>query len=307
MTQTVNPFGSSLDGQRLTVNMLIKQPAIIRARMLSMLDQMFITDAILREGPAALGGAVVYNESTPLFADEDPSVVAEFGEIPVIGTSLGIPHAVYTVKRALGVEISEEMRRRDDMGAVDMKMTQARNTMVRAYERLFLNTLLNNAGVHTMAATAVWSSGSSKIRFDLAQAEYLVTNSDTDSTDNTGTNKLGFNPDTLIISTKTRADFKSSDDIAKVFVGNIANENIQYKGAMPGQFFGFDVLTSWQLPANTAVLLERKTVGGISDERPMTVKPLREQPDNETWRQDIIRQSAIFIDQPKAACVITGV
>lgn len=301
-------WNSSQAGSRNLVNALIRRPAEVQARMVKMLDQQFLADAVLRSGPRADGGAVLYYESTPLYANEDPSVVAEFGEIPTTTGSLGTPKAVYTVKRALGIEISQEMRDRDDIGAVDMQMTQLRNSMRRAWEDVFLNALLNNAGVHTIGATAAWNSGSSKIRLDLSQAEYLVENSDVETTDNTGTNKFEFEPDTLLISRKTKADFLASDDIAKVFLGgDIASSNLQYTGKMPKRFFGLDVIASRRLPANIAVVLQRKVVGGISDERKLTVKPLREQPDNETWRSDVVRRSAVFIDQPKAACIITGV
>lgn len=309
MPQTTVPWNSSQDGQRITVNMMTKAPALVRARMLSMLDQQFITDAILRPGPKADGGSVMYSESTPQFANEDVANVEEWGEIPATVGEFGIPKSVQTVKKALGLLISREMRDRDDVGAVDTAMTQIRNTMIRAWENAFLAALLGNANVRTLTATAAWSAGTSKIRYDLAQAEFLVSNSDSETTDNTGDNKFMFEPDTLIIGRKTAYDFLSSDDVAKVFIGgDIASENLQYKGKMPKQFFGLDVIKSWRIPAGQAIVLQRKVVGGISDERPLTVTPLREKDDDtETWRSNTIRRSAVFIDQPKAACIINGV
>lgn len=309
MTTTATvPWNSSQEGQRLTVNLMVKQPAIVRARMLSMLAQQFITDALLRPGPPAPGGSVLYYESTPLFADDDAAIVEEFGEIPATVGEMGRPMVVRTIKRALALLISEEMRRRDDVGAVDKQITQIRNTIVRAWERVFLNAILTNPGVHTLGATTAWSSSVSKIRYDLAQGMFLVENSDSDSTDNTGQNKFQFNPDTLVISTKTSSDFLASDDIQKVFAGgDLASESLQYTGKMPKKFFGLDVVKSWQLPADKAIVLERRTVGGISDERPLTVGRMVESEKDETWWMKTLRQSAVFIDQPKAACVLTGV
>lgn len=304
------PFNSSQDGQRITVNTYIKRPALVRARVLKMLDQQFITDAILRQGPKADGGAVQYEESVPMFANEDAAIVEEYGEIPAVVGEGGIPKTVRTVKRALGLLVSREMRDRDDVGAVDRQLVQIRNTMVRAWENAFLSALLSNANIHTLAATAVWSnSATSKIRYDLAQAIYLAANSDAETSNNTGEQKFMFEPDTLIISRKTEADFLASDDVAKVFVGgNIADENLQYKGKMPRQFFGLDVIRSWRLASNQAIVLQRKVVGGISDERALEVTPLKEVPDNtETYRSNTVRRSAVFIDQPKAATLITGV
>jgi hypothetical protein len=67
-------------------------------------------------------------------------------------------------------------------------------------------------------------------------------------------------------------------------------------------------MASWQMPANKALLLQAKTIGGIADERPLHATPMREQANNtETFRSNVIRRSAIFIDQPKAGIVLTGV
>lgn len=303
------PFNSSVDGQRITVNAMIRRPAVVRARMIDMFGQQFITDALLRSGPRADGGAVLYNESTPLYADENSAIVEEYGEIPATTGQLGQPKMARTVKRALALLVSQEMRDRDDVGAVDLQQTQIRNTIVRDHENTFLSAVLNNAGINTLAATAAWSSGTSKIRYDLAQAMYKISNSDADSTNGTGTNKFQFEPDTLVISRKSEADFLSSDDIAKVFISSpLANENLQYTGKMPRQFFGLDVIRTWQMPSNQALVLQRKVIGGVSDERPLQVGPgWVEDPKRETFWMKVLRRSAVFIDQPKAACLITGV
>lgn len=308
MTQTTVPWNTSQDGQRITVNAMIKAPAVVRARMLDMAAQQFITDALLRPGPNADGGAIQYWESTPLYADDDAAIVKEFAEIPRTIGEFGIPHVTHTVKAALALIFSEEMRTRDDVGAVDLQMTQIRNTLRRYWDRVFMQAILNNASVHTEAATAAWSSGSSKIRYDLAQAMYLITNSDSDSTDNSGQNKFEYEPDTLVINNKTAADFLASDDVAKVFINSpLADQNLQYTGKMTNKFFGLDVLQSWQVPAGYAIVLQRKVIGGISDERPFTVGGLFQDQKTETWQMNVSRMSAVFIDQPKAACIISGV
>jgi hypothetical protein len=38
----------------------------------------------------------------------------------------------------------------------------------------------------------------------------------------------------------------------------------------------------------------------------LDVTPLEHNSTNETWRCNVVRQSAIFLDQPKAGRVITG-
>lgn len=309
MTQTTVPWASSQDGQRLTVNMMVKQPAVVQRRILKMMDQQFLADALLRTGPPAPGGAVVVHESDPLYAEGgDAPIVEEFGEIPSAHGRRGIPSVVRTVKRALALDFSEEMRRRNDVGEVDRQLDQIRNTMRRTWENVFLAGLLTNSRVNTLAAGGLWSSSTTRIRDDLAEAVLIVQESDADTVNGTGDSKFEFDPDTLVISNRTAADFIKSDDINKIFLNSpLVGQSLQYKGKMPSQFFGLDVVKSRRLPPNMAIVLERKTVGGISDERPLQTGPMEREGRTETYFMNVIRQSALFIDQPKAACLITGI
>ena len=88
------PAYSSLDGPRITVDALLKDPLTIPALILDMTQNEFIVDAVLRQGGMATSGAVRYSESTPLYADDTPEIRAEFAEVPVVPTSVGIPRVV---------------------------------------------------------------------------------------------------------------------------------------------------------------------------------------------------------------------
>lgn len=302
-------FNSSRDGQRNLVNTFIKQPAVVQRRILKMTAQEFLGDALLRTGPDAPGGVVLYEESTPLFAGGgDAPVVAEYGEIPAARGKFGKPMAVRTVKRALALEYSLEMRNRDNVGAVDTQLIQIKNTFIRTWENAFLSAILNNPRVNTMPASGLWNASTTKVRTDLAEASLIVEESDSDTVDGSGEDKLDFEPDTLVVSKRTRTDFIESDDVNKLFLGSPAvRESLQYTGKMPKQFFGLDVVVSRRLPPNLAIVMQRKIIGGISNERPLAVSPTQYDGRREVFYQNVVRQSAIFIDQPKAACIITGI
>lgn len=293
------------DGQRITVNTLIKNPTVIPRRIVRMTEQAFLVDSILRKVGSLPSGVVMYNESTPLFADQDVEVVAEYGEIPAAMGSEGAPKAAISVKRALAIKISEEMRLRNQMDRVNTQLTQVRNTMVRAWEDAFLIQVLNHPSVGTVAATTAWDSATSKIRFDIGEAAKRITQAASDVQAN---NRFGFSPDTLVIPENTKWDFLQSDEVNKVFQNNpLASQAPVYTGELPGRFYGMKVVTSWRLPDNKAILLQAGLVGGIADERPMNATDLYEDRPRETWRSDVVRQSAVFLDQPKAACIITGI
>jgi hypothetical protein len=158
-----------------------------------------------------------------------------------------------------------------------------------------------------------WSATDSHIRKDVNAAKYLIRQA---SADDDGNQKFGYTADTLVISSETETDFLNSDEISEPNVGNIADESILYTGKLPSKFLGLDVLVSWRLSAyfpSGALVLQRKVFGGISDERPLQGTPLYGEgggPNGgptESFRTDITRASAIFIDQPKAVVLIAGV
>lgn len=304
-TQTVVSFQ---DGPRLTVSAIVKSPTVIPARLMKDIKAEFIVDALLRNLPKTDSGVYEFEESTPLFADGEAAIVEEFGEIPTITGRVGARKVAFTVKRALALLISQEMIDRNKIDRVNLQVKQIRNTMVRTWETAFFRALLNHPDVHAVNATAPWASSTAKIRFDLADAQTVIENSAlADDPDN----YFGFEPDTLVIGRNTRTDLITSDDFNRAFKEDAAKESGEYTGTLPGRFFNVDkIMVSREmdrLAPGKALMLQRKVVGGIGDERPLRATPLREDPDRETWRSNMVRRSAVVIDQPMAACWINGV
>lgn len=304
---------SAQDGPRLTVSMMLKSPTLIPKRILQVQDQSYLVDAVLRKASDAPSGAVIYFQSTPLFSNDDPQVLDEFGEIPTTNGSLGTPLVARVVRRALGLRVSKTMVDRNNVDAVNTQIVQIRNTMVRAWEDAFFSALVANASVQVITTDTSWQSASSHIRRDVNAAKYVIKNAAADAA---GKQKFGFIADTLVISTETETDFLDSSEVSLPYVGNIADENLLYTGKLPNKFLGLDVLVSWRLTVyapSAALVLQRNIVGGISDERPLSATPMYGEGNGpnggptESWRTDTTRASAIFIDQPFAACFIAGV
>jgi len=295
-------FLSVDDGPRITVNDFIKQPTLIPRRILDITNMRFVMDQILRPRPLS-GPVAKFYQSTPLFADDSAEVVEEFAEIPGVRTSLGTPLFARAVKRALAVKLSQEMIDDNDVDAVNTQIQQVSNTLIKAIDDAGWDAITAASGVGSVAATAAWSSGTSKIRLDLATAMGTVNN----ATDGNG-NNMGYQADTLVVNTTSQTNFLASDDVAKVFVGNIANENPQYLGKLGPNFFGLDVyVTRSTKLSGKAFVCERGTLGFIGDRDRLQSTPLYEHRPTETWRSDTKRRSAIGIDQPGAGCFISGV
>lgn len=290
---------SSATGPQITVNTLIKDPRLVPERILKLADEKFVADKLLRNAGNAPGGAVQVFESPPLYAENDPEIVAEFAEIPVAHTQVGEPELVPTVKRGLAVVVSEEMRRRNRMDLVNKQIRQVVNSVVRSIDGTFIDALLAaiDAG-NQVASTADWDAGTgTTIRGDIAEAKQAIVD-----------HKRGFNPDTLLISPTVATILETAPEVNEVFVGNVASSRPALAGQLPPRLSGLQPVVSYSVPDTSAYVLESGVAGGIADERPLSSTELYLwKPEAETYRSDTTRQSAVFIDEPLAIAEITGI
>ncbi|AWY07254.1 major capsid protein [Streptomyces phage Araceli] len=302
------------DGPRLTVSQLVKSPTLVPKRIIQMTGQGFMVDQLLRQGPPIPGGSLIFSESEPLYADEGPMNVEEFGEIPLTTTSTGEMRVAKSVKKALGFRISQESIDRNNFDKVQQDMVKLKNSFAKTYEDVFLTALL--AALPTFTSSNTWvntaaSAAGAGIYADLAKVTYNIGNQDADTSNGTGEQKFHFQPDTIVINDRVATLMLLNADIAKVLgVGDVAGRQPLVTGDATELFmkaFGLRLVKSWRLSPDKAIVLQSKVVGGVSDERPLGATPLYEHRPTETWRTDVTRMSAVFIDQPKAGCVITNI
>lgn len=295
------------DGPKLTVNDLLKDPTVIPRRVIDMTKQRFVADQLLRGGPSAVSGVAKFYSSTPLFSMTNTQIVGEFGSIPVAQNDLGQLLLTQTTKRGLGLRVSREMADRNDVDAVNTQVSQVSNTMVRDWDGVFMAALLAAVSTsgQTVAASNAWSSTSGTPRTDILNARSLIINATLPGTTD---NFMAFNPDTIVLSMLDVAELLENTSIWQPWQGgNIANLNPQVTGQLPATLFGLDAWATWHLAQGTALVLERKTVGFISDERPLEATPMKYNDDEEHWRSNVTRVSAVGIDQPYAVASITGI
>ena len=297
------------DGSRLTVSDLVKNPLFIPTKLKELIENQFISEALLRNGGKNDSGVVTFREGDPTFLDDDVQDVAEFGEIPVSAGKLGLPRAVYATKKALGVRVSKEMIDENDVDAVNKQITGLKNTFIRANDR-GAKALFSSPTVPTLPVSAAWDDPNGKPRTDLAKAiEQISTAAPDEATED---EYFGFEPDTIVLHPGLLATLMDNEQILKVYQGNVANESIAYTGAIPAQIMGLNVIKSRTFPVDKALILERGTVGFYSDTRPLQFTALYPEgggPNGgprETSRSDASHKRAIGLDQPKAALWLTG-
>jgi hypothetical protein len=295
------PVRAYNDGPRITVDTFLNDPLKIQALIFQMADQQFLADALLRSAGPITGGAAMYYQSTPLYSDSDAGKRAEFAEVPVAVGSYGTPAVTYVSERALAILISDEMKRRMNIDPVNTQLMQVKNTLVKTYDDTFIAALTAAAGF-TYTASAAWSGATSSngIRTDLTHAMQQIA---TASAPGQST-AFGFVADTLVLNVANQFDIIRQADFNQPYLGNIADENLLYTGKLPNKIMGLDVVISRQLPANRAIVMQRKTCGFIADELPLQASALYRDEPRKTWRTDVQRASAIGFDQPLSLSII---
>lgn len=299
---------TSQDGPKITLNAYLKDPLLVPTVVVNMMDQGFLADAILRRAGAADAGVVRYSESTPIYADSTVRVRAEMAEVPIAQGSLGSPNVAYTSDRSLSVVITDEDRRRSNLDKLNVRMMQVKNSIIQAWDQAFVTAVTGNAGVNTLVLNSgtpgTWAGASYDIRNDILTAAKTI-----DTASDAQGSQFGFEADTLIVNKNTKYDILRSTQFQTPYVGNIASENLKYTGVLPQKILNYDVIT---VPTNilangTAILIQRNVAGFIADEVPLNATALYRDEPRKIWRSDVQRVSAVGLDQPKAACIITGV
>lgn len=304
------PITSVTDGGRTTVADLVGAPLAIPARVIELLEGASIVEALLRDAGTNTNGLVSFEESTPLFLDGDVATVAEFGEIPVAAGQRGIPRISVGLKDALGIRVSREMRDENKLDQVNTQLRQLVNTMIRAELRA-LRALFLNPAIPAIPAAAAWDTPSARIRHDLFAAQEIVASSkpDTGQEDDT----YSFEADTIAMHGGLKPVLLDNDEFLAIYKDALAEENPAYTGTLPRTVGGMTGLTSRFWPRDRVLVTEAGTVGFWSDTRALEVTPLYGEgggPNGgptESWRSDASRKRVLGVDQPKAACWITGV
>lgn len=305
---------SLYDGPRITVNALMKSPLTIPARILDTMRNTFLMEALLRDAGANAASLVQFWESTPLYAEAtDSADVMEFAEIPATRGLLGVPRVAVANRKGLGVRVSQEMRDENNMDMLNLQLTQVKNTTRRTWLRAMLAVLEDPAmGIPTIAASKAWTDPTSVPLHDIAAAREVVGSAVPTGTQ--GDDNMGFEANLMAMNPSLAVPLGDNAQIQAVLRGSpLADEQIQYTGKLPNQISGLTGVTDRSWPVQRVLVAEAKTLGFFSDTRPLTITPMYGEGNGpmggptETWRSDVTRKTAIGLDQPLAACWITGV
>lgn len=301
------PVVSVNDGPRITVNDLIGNPLMIPTKLKELMLNQFISEALFRNEGETPNGLVSYTEGHPTFLEQDVQDIAEGAAIPIATSARGVSIVARANKRGLGIRVSREMIKANNVGEVQRQITQLRNTFVRADDKV-ARTLLGT--VTALPVDNAWDTTDGNPRLDLATAIRTVTEAAPAGA--SSDEWYGFMPDTIVMNPGLLPTLLDNEKFLKVYQGNIADQSIAYTGAFPAKIFGLSVIQSMAWPTDEITVLERGTVGFYSDMFPLEITGLYAEGGGpfggptQSYRCDATHTRAIALDQPKAAIRLTG-
>jgi hypothetical protein len=292
VTQFPQP-APTISGQNLTLSIWLKSPALVQRAIEDLSLNRFIADLIFSGGPEASGGAVVYDQITQtyMFLDRDVQDIRAGAEYPILNGSYPTPNVALTRKWGGEVKLTYDEVRRDRRDLLNKEMIRLRNTIVRKVDAVAV-AALKAAPVYTMTASGSWRSSSTDIITDLATGLETVNGPD-----------FGYEVDTALINPREVTGMLSSAEIRTALPRErtdvpIATGNL-------GRLLGIDFVQTNRVNPGEIFLLQRKRVGGISDEVPMHAKPIDDER-RDSWYIHGARQVVPYVTDPKAVCWITG-
>ena len=305
----------SYDGPKWTVNNLIKNPTFVPNQIAKSVADTNIADQLLRTGPAAVGGAVSYEQTLALYAGSIGQIVAEYAEYPMTTAPMRTQMVAGTTKRGLGFRFSEEMRTRNDVGRVQDEMQMVRDTLVAGKDQALITAVLNNASVQSFAAASAatvdgWyatDATASKIKYDVARAIYKITSQGVSGAQYS--EKLGYKANTMIVHPQVSAMFIQSPEVSAMFQPGPtpAAETSNFQGLYPLRFLTLDLFESWRCPQDTVIICQRKAMGFISTEWPLKGTPLKFDESKDQYTSYFKYRDLVVVDNPLAVCKITNI
>lgn len=302
---------------QLTVDVLLKNPEIIRRRLTDLTYKRFVADKVFMRGSPdqVQGGGARYQRSEALFFDgTSPGPVEQVGfrsEFPRAGWSEAILEAFV---KAYGLEfvINDLAKRRNAIDMVERGLIKLGNGIVRFVDTVAMTLLLDTTGngSTTFAAGGDWTTAATDIIFDLNRARQAIE-----------TVEEGYVADTVLINDAQFADLMNDPDIRAAMPRESRDSFIQ-TGVLPS-LLGFQFIRTSRLTAGKVVVMNSKVAGTIADEAPLAeegygsyqpddpaqapiwTKQYREENTSDTVVRGV-RWPAMWIAEPKAIVVITG-
>lgn len=316
MPYTYPPAAPSISGDNVTISRFLNNPTLVARRLRTLLEQRYISDAILSGRFTAEGGSIQYETGETIFSDDAPRAVGPGSEYPLTSVSSGTASLAKTVNWGQDALITDAAISRQRMNPVTRALTKLANQNVKYVDSIALSAV-SSAVTQTMAAGTGDGSAANTWVAAATTASDILTDVMAVKANVAGLNQ-GFDLDTVVIS-----DMVWAMALAKfVAAGYFPRENAANNPALTGEFpviAGLRWLPTPNLPvANAALVVDSTQLGGMADEDlggpgyvsaggvGVQAKTMRDD-ERDQWRLRCRRVTVPVVLEPNAAYKITAV
>lgn len=292
MTLTYPAGAPTTSGTRLTVDRLLKSPTVLAKRIVTD-NTPFLSELLFRQGTTD-SGAVIYSETAieDIYPSRgDVQEVTPGGAFPMVDVAEGLDKTALSSTFGAGYIVTDQAKSRNQLDVIAKGNMKVRNALLRQDAArcltLFDSKVPNIASVGAWTTTNIWKTDLLKGKAQIAGL------------------RLGYNPDTVIISPKTETDLLLLADLQNWLPREDPNRNPLYAPSIAG-LLGFNWIVNEFASDDKAILLQTKVTGANIVEKPFGVEVIREG----TLKRDVViadKWSVPIIDEPGSALVITGI
>lgn len=244
---------------QLTVDGLLKRPTLIARSLTALVSKRFVADQFFAHGTPdqVAGGAAWYERSENIFPNLPAEEVGVRSEFPRTGWSEAILTAIVR-KYGLEVPISFEAIRRNQLDQVARAERKLANAVTKFVDTTAMALLTTDASVLTFSAAGNWTTASTTIISDIANARKLIQDQDegyeADTMIVNGAQELGLLTNTTILNALPREGFATGNPLG-------LGRAVPVLGLQK-------ILVSPQLAAGKVIIGMAKVTGTIADEQP---------------------------------------
>lgn len=301
----------TLSGDLETISRFLQSPTQLRRRLRDYTDLRFVADQLLTQRFRTSGGAALYELSEPFVTDRAVEQVAAGAEYPFANMPTGTAAIASVAKWGQKVRVTDDEIARNVYAGqtIDRAMRKLVNSIIKQVDTTAMSAITSGVSA-TQAATggtggaqAYWSaSGTAAIMRDIMLAKKVVY----------ATN-LGYKPDTLLVD-DTNYAYLMSDSVITNALRRENTANPIYTGQID-TLIGLTIIVSPNAGSDPYVL-DSQQLGGMADELDgapgyamdqlaVQIKSIRLD-SNDAWDLQGRRKTVPIVQEPAAACKITG-
>lgn len=296
LNPATHPLGAPvLNGNEITVDLMLQQPTRITRMLMDLTLQRFFVDRVFTNAGGVTGGAVIYDQATvnEIYADRDVQRVAPLSQFPVITSQRRAPGVAEVEKWGGKFPTSYEAKDRNQATVFTNEMRRLANTIVRK---------INQRGIDVLETAIATTGGAST---------FLGNNWATAIPNGNAPTAPSLTPGADFAKAQMLADIQ---EIGVVFDGLIWNPTdkeqfILFYGQNNWRevLAGYGITEDWvtnRCPVKVQYVYAAGQVGEMRVEQPLATKTW-EDPEIEGWWTQSSVRPVMFVTNPYAVYKIT--